>query len=128
MRFNSIDLSLLVNPNPPVLFSLTLPLSRWEREQPLADCLKFGGQQAEEHRRFTKRRGAFLPLPAGEGRGEGQRLLRESATFRPDSIAFENRPGWRPATGFSYQPRITRMDTDQHFTFVFPLADPGRQA
>jgi len=56
--------------------------------------------------------------------GEGQRLLRESATFRPDSIAFENRPGWRPATGFSYQPRITRMNTD--FQFLHLAAPKSR--
>jgi hypothetical protein len=62
-------------------FSLTLTLSRWEREQPLADFVKLAGRGAEAafyfamkaQRDFVKKLGAFLPLPAGEGRGESAR-------------------------------------------------------
>jgi hypothetical protein len=61
-------------------FSLTLTLSRWEREQPLPDSVKLGGQRAEpvfgfamkQKRDFARRLGAFLPLLEGEGRGEGK--------------------------------------------------------
>ena len=53
--------------------SLTLTLSRWEREQPLDNFLKFESRRAEFSDGFAKARRAFLPLPAGEGRGEGER-------------------------------------------------------
>jgi hypothetical protein len=61
-------------------FSLTLTLSRWEREQPLADFVKIARREAEAAfyfamkapRDFVQKLGAFLPLPAGEGRGEGE--------------------------------------------------------
>ena len=55
-------------------FSLTLTLSRWEREQPLDTSLKLVTRGAESAGGFTKTLGAFLPLPAGEGRGEGERF------------------------------------------------------
>ena len=35
-------------------FSLTLTLSRWEREQPLATFLKFESNRAAVSRRFAK--------------------------------------------------------------------------
>ena len=62
-------------------FSLTLTLSRWEREQPLADFVKLARRGAEAafyftikaQRDFVRKPGMFLPLPAGEGRGEGER-------------------------------------------------------
>jgi hypothetical protein len=53
-------------------FPLTLTLSLEERGQPLADFLKFARRGAEVHRGFTRKQGAFLPLPKGEGRGEGK--------------------------------------------------------
>ena len=53
-------------------FSLTLTLSRWEREQPLVATKTMEAGSAERSRGIAQRRGAFLPLPAGEGRGEGE--------------------------------------------------------
>ncbi len=61
-------------------FSLTLTLSRWEREQPLVNFFEFICLPAEavfcfamnQRREFVKRLEAILPLPAGEGRGEGE--------------------------------------------------------
>jgi hypothetical protein len=52
-------------------FSLILTFSRWEKEQPLVDFVKYKSSQAESGSSFAKVLGAFLPLPAGEGRGEG---------------------------------------------------------
>ena len=54
-------------------FPLTLTLSPAEREQPLATFLKFQRHRVEVSRIFAKKQGAFLPLPEGEGRGEGKR-------------------------------------------------------
>ena len=56
------------------MLSLTLALSRWEREQPLNIFLKFKRNRAEGSVGFAKTRRMFLPLPAGEGRGEGERF------------------------------------------------------
>jgi hypothetical protein len=53
--------------------SLTLTLSRWEREQPLLMPIKSASHRAEFSRCFAEKLGAFLPLPAGEGKGEGER-------------------------------------------------------
>jgi hypothetical protein len=53
--------------------ALTLTLSRWEREQPLATSIKFASHRAEDRRGFAEKLGAILPLPQGEGRGEGER-------------------------------------------------------
>ena len=57
--------------------SLTLTLSRWEREQPLDNFLKFESRRAEFSDGFAKARRAFLPLPAGAATaamaGEGER-------------------------------------------------------
>ena len=55
------------------MFSLTLTLSRWEREQQLDGFLKFVSHAAEFNRGHAKMRGMLLPRPAGEGRGEGER-------------------------------------------------------
>jgi hypothetical protein len=63
-----------------VSFSLSLTLSRWEREQLLDALVKFASRGADsvfgfsvkKHRDFDKKPGAFLPLPEGEGRGEGE--------------------------------------------------------
>ena len=52
---------------------LTLTLSPGEREQPLDKFLKFDGRRAESSRGFAKALETFLPLPAGVGRGEGER-------------------------------------------------------
>ena len=46
-------------------FSLTLTLSRWEREQPLATLLKFERNRAEVSPEFAKTRRTFLPLRVG---------------------------------------------------------------
>ena len=52
---------------------LTLTLSPGEREQPLEISVKLESSQAESGSRFARTAGAFLPLAAGEGRGEGER-------------------------------------------------------
>ena len=51
---------------------LTLTLSRWERGQLLDGFLKFVSHPAEFSRGHAKTRSVFLPLPAGEGWGEGE--------------------------------------------------------
>jgi hypothetical protein len=51
---------------------LILTFSRREKEQPLSGFVKSVSSQAESSFRFAKTLGAFLPLPAGEGRGEGE--------------------------------------------------------
>jgi hypothetical protein len=53
--------------------SLTLTLSRWEREQPLSVPVKSASHRAESSRCHAEKLGAFPPLPAGEGRGDGER-------------------------------------------------------
>ena len=53
-------------------FPLTLTLSPAERGQPLARFLKFESLRAAPSRAFTKRLETILPLPKGEGRGEGK--------------------------------------------------------
>jgi hypothetical protein len=62
---------------------LTLTLSRGEREQPLVNFLKFGSHGAESSRRLGETLGTFLPLPEGEGRGEGKRGF----SFEPETKA-----------------------------------------
>jgi hypothetical protein len=62
-------------------FPLILTFSLREKGQPLADFVKLASCGAEAafyfamkaRRDFAKKLGAFLPLPAGEGRGEGER-------------------------------------------------------
>jgi hypothetical protein len=61
-------------------FPLILTFSRREKEPPLAGFLKSASSQAESRFRFAKTRGAFLPLPAGEGRGEGEHGFAIPAT------------------------------------------------
>jgi hypothetical protein len=58
------------------MFSLILTFSRWEKEQPLAGFLKSASSQAESRFNFAMTLGAFPPLPAGEGRGEGEHTTR----------------------------------------------------
>jgi hypothetical protein len=53
------------------LFSLTLTLSRWEREQLLDDFLEFVSHPAEFSRGHAKMQRAF-PLSQQEGWGEGE--------------------------------------------------------
>ena len=53
-------------------FPLTPALSPGERGRPLNIFLKFGDNQAEVCVGFIKTLGAFLPLPEGEGWGEGE--------------------------------------------------------
>jgi len=50
--------------------SLTLTLSRWEREQPLVDFVKSVTLQAVCRHRFAQTLGAFLPLRVGGADGE----------------------------------------------------------
>ncbi len=53
-------------------FPLTLTLSLGERGQPLDNPLKSRRDGAEYCESLIEMLGAFLPLPAGEGRGEGK--------------------------------------------------------
>jgi hypothetical protein len=55
-----------------VTFPLILTFSRREKEQPLFHVLQFVSDQAAFSGDFARTLGAFLPLPAGEGRGEGE--------------------------------------------------------
>jgi hypothetical protein len=55
-------------------FSLTLTLSRWERGQLLNGTVKFVSHTPESSPSHFETQRAFLPLPAGEGRGEGEYL------------------------------------------------------
>ena len=55
-----------------VTFPLTLTLSRREREQPLAHFVKYVSREAAYHRCLAKKLGTILPLPKGEGWGEGK--------------------------------------------------------
>ncbi len=55
-----------------VVFPLILTYSRREKEQPLTGFVKSVSSQAESRSSFAQTLGAFLPLPAGEGRGEGE--------------------------------------------------------
>ena len=55
-------------------FSLTLTLSRWEREQPLDNLVKIERNRAEVCVKFTKMRRTFLPLRVGGvGGADGER-------------------------------------------------------
>ena len=55
-------------------FSLTLTLSRWERESPLSAFKKSDAERAEAGRGFARTLETILPLRSigwrGEGRGE----------------------------------------------------------
>jgi hypothetical protein len=53
-------------------FSLILTFSRREKEQPLASFVELRTFRAVYSRCFARALGTFLPLPAGEGRGEGE--------------------------------------------------------
>jgi len=53
-------------------FPLTLALSLGEREQPAAALSCFEALSAIPVAGFCKRQGTVLPLPEGEGRGEGK--------------------------------------------------------
>jgi hypothetical protein len=62
-------------------FPLTLTLSLREREQPLnLFFFSFDGR-AEVRRGFALRREAILPLPGGEGWGEGERKTSYPKSF-----------------------------------------------
>jgi hypothetical protein len=54
-------------------FPLTLTLSPGERGQPLNNFPKSEGHRAEGWREFARTPETILPLPKGEGRGEGKR-------------------------------------------------------
>jgi hypothetical protein len=53
-------------------FPLILTFSRREKESPLVGFVKYESLQAESRFRYAEPLGALLPLPAGEGRGEGE--------------------------------------------------------
>src|SRR5690242_823558 len=53
-------------------FPLTLTLSLGEREQQLSDSNYLSSIRAVDRRCFAIKLGTFLPLPKGEGRGEGK--------------------------------------------------------
>jgi hypothetical protein len=55
-----------------VTFPLILTFSRREKEQPLFHFLKLVSNQAAFSGGLARTLGAFLPRPAGEGRGEGE--------------------------------------------------------
>jgi len=54
-------------------FSLTLTLSRWEREQVACASIIPKAARLNPNSGQRAKLGAFLPLPQGEGRGEGER-------------------------------------------------------
>jgi len=65
-------------------FPLILTFSRREKEQPLFHFLKRASIQAAFSGGLARVLGAFLPRPAGEGRGEGE--------ARSSNLDFENTP------------------------------------
>jgi hypothetical protein len=54
-------------------FPLILTFSLGEKEQPVGNFIKCGNNRVEFRARFAKTAGTVLPLPKGEGRGEGRR-------------------------------------------------------
>jgi hypothetical protein len=62
-------------------FPLILTFSLREKEQPLVSFVKHEDSQAESRFSFTKTLGAFLPLPKGEGRGEGKPDAQPATKF-----------------------------------------------
>ena len=65
-----------------VPFSLTLPLSLEEGEQPLSTSKISDDCRAEYRHKFILRRGTIPPLPAGEGRSEGMASRNSFETKR----------------------------------------------
>jgi hypothetical protein len=61
---------------------LTQALSPGEREQPLDIFDEFENRGAKSSREFVKTLGTILPLPAGEGRGEGERGVESRDLIR----------------------------------------------
>ena len=64
-------------------FSLTPLLSRWEREQPLDNFVKFERSQAAVRARFAKTRGTFLPLRVGGVGGADGEEGRDEVSVQP---------------------------------------------
>jgi hypothetical protein len=60
-------------------FSLTLTLSRWERGQQSARLTFAEMPSANPVAHLDGQRPMILPLPAGEGRGEGERNANPQA-------------------------------------------------
>jgi hypothetical protein len=63
------------NEIPRVAFPLTLTLSLGEREQPLFALCNPDAVRAEVSRGFDAALETILPLPTGEGRGEGKAVI-----------------------------------------------------
>ncbi|TAL03867.1 MAG: cbb3-type cytochrome oxidase assembly protein CcoS [Verrucomicrobia bacterium] len=61
--------------------SLTPTLSRWEREQPANASDSLEARPAISDSRNLPTRESVLPLPAGEGRGEGERNAKQQRHF-----------------------------------------------
>ncbi len=73
-----------------VPLSLTLTLSRWEREQLPAVFRFVSDRSANPVARILVRLRAILPLPAGEGRGEGEepRKLSDVGPFMTSNLVY----------------------------------------
>jgi len=71
-----------------VIFPLTLTLSPGERGQQFGDFCLSQMNRVAARCRFARKLGTILPLPRGEGRGEG----RAMGDF---SMAFAVQPGLR---------------------------------
>src|SRR5438552_18662535 len=87
-------------------FPLTLALSPQEREQPVFDSCAADGCWANSGTGVIERRWTVLPLPRGEGRGEGEPslvwCLRNNYTFVALKLA------WGEARGRECIPSDTR--------------------
>ena len=95
-----------------IAFPLILTFSLREKEQPLVDFVKSESSQAESRFRSAQTLGAFPPLPAGEGRGEGEHtanpqqlynLRSENTGTRRERKAGKKRFRRQPLAAFALQ-------------------------